>query len=108
MISAESKMTTTDRVLKLEIIDGKKPTNSTGVIDPRLFKEGDDTNRLVAVMDPESCLWTLRYEKGAIPSALRGSFTGFSAVKKFADQYFFHRNIKVTEVKELRNAVAGS
>lgn len=108
MISAESKPLSPDRTLKLEIIDGKKAVSSTGVVDPSLFKDGEDANTLNAVMDPETCLWSFKYKRGAIPPGLRGNFTGFSAAKKYADSYFFHRNIKVTEVKELRNAFTGS
>src|SRR6266403_2955136 len=102
MISAEAKPLHPDRTLRLEIIEGKKAMNSTGDVDPTLFKE--DGNKLRVVMDPETCLWTFKYKSGNIPPALRGNFTGFSAAKKYADNYFFHRNIKVTEVKELRNA----
>src|ERR1700747_201647 len=100
MISPESKMRSPDRVLKLEVIDGKKPLNSTGIVDPRLFKDGEDANKLHAVMDTETCLWSFRYEKGAIPPALKGNFTGFKALKKHADTYFEQRNVKITEVKD--------
>ncbi len=100
MISPVNKMNTTDRVLKLELIEGKKPLSAIGMTDPRLFKEGEDSNKLHAVMDPETCLWTFRYEKGAVPSALKGSYTGFKALKKFAEGYFLQRNIKIVEVKD--------
>lgn len=97
MISPQSVTHAADRVLKLELIDDKKPLNSIGVTDPRLFKQGDDANKLHAVMDGETCLWTFRYEKGAIPAALKGSYTGFKALKKFAEAYFLQRNIRITE-----------
>lgn len=96
MISPETTPSTSNRYLALELIDGEKPKDSTGMVDPRLFKDGG--NKLVASMNTESCLWTMRYEKGAIPPALQGSFTGFGALKKHADAYFFQRNLKVTEV----------
>ena len=89
---------TSDRILKLEVIDGKKPLTSIGTVDPRLFKDGEDANRLHAVMDPETCLWSFKYEKGGLPPALKGQFTGFKALKKHADAYFVQRNVKVTEV----------
>jgi hypothetical protein len=93
-------MRASDRVLKLEVIDGKKPLSSTGIVDPRLFKDGEDGNKLHAVMDPETCLWAFKYEKGSIPPALKGTYTGFKALKKHADLYFESRNIRITEVKD--------
>ena len=48
-------------------------------------------------MDTETCLWSFKYEKGIVPPALKGTFTGFRALKKHADAYFETRNIKVTE-----------
>lgn len=96
MISPESKPQLADRVLKLEIVDGKKPMTSIGTVDPSLFK--DDGNKLHAKMDPETCLWSFNYEKGKIPPGLQGVFTGFKAAKKHADAYFIQRNIKVSEV----------
>ncbi len=98
MISPESKMRSPDRILKLQVIDGKKSLTSAGVVDTSLFKE--DGNKLHAVMDQETCLWTFKYEKGALPPALKGNFTGFKALRKYADQYFLQRNISITEVKD--------
>jgi len=99
-ISPESKLKSADRVLILEPIDGKKPLSSTGLVDPRLFKDGEEGNRLHAVMDGETCLWSLKYDKGSIPPGLNGRFTSFKNIKKFAEDYFLTRNIKITEVKD--------
>lgn len=96
MISPESKPQLADRILKLEIVDGKKPMSSIGTVDPSLFKE--DGNKLHVRMDPETCLWSFHYEKGKIPPGLNGVFTGFKAAKKWADNYYHHRNIKISEV----------
>lgn len=99
MMSAQSKMRAPDRILILEPIEGK-PLNSSGIIDKNLFKDGENSNKLHAVMDQESCLWSLRYEKGAIPPALKGTWTGFKMLKKYADNYFGQRNIAITEVRD--------
>lgn len=98
--SGESKMRSSDRILMLEEMEGKEARKgtTTGILDPTLFKEGG--NRLHCAMEPSTCLWTFRYEKGMIPPALKGSWTGFRAAKKYAEEYFFHRNIKVSEVKD--------
>ena len=98
--SPESKMKSADRILMLEPIDGQKPLSSLGITDPDLFKNDENANRLHAIMNPETCLWTFKYEKGAVPPALKGSFTGFRAIKKFAEEYYGRRNIKITEVKD--------
>lgn len=95
MISANPITYSADRVLMLKPIDGK-PLNSAGIIDPSLFKEGENANRLHAVMDSETCLWHFKYEKGALPPALKNqTFTGFRQLKKHADDYFNSRNITI-------------
>jgi hypothetical protein len=99
-MSPESKMRSPDRVLQLELIDGMKPLNSMGIVDPRLFKDGEDANRLHAIMDAETCLWSFKYEKGGVPPALTGKYTGFKAAKKFAEDYFVKRNIRIKEIKD--------
>lgn len=99
--SGESKMRSSDRILMLELLDTNKSAKSgtnTGMLDPTLFKEGG--NRLHCVMDPETCMWTFKYEKGMLPPALKGNWTGFKAIRKHAEEYFHHRNIKVSEVKD--------
>lgn len=98
-ISPESKMYNTDRIFKLELIDGKKATSSTGLLDNRLFKDGEDANRLHAVMDLQTTLWSLKYEKGAVPGALAGQYTGFRQAVDHATRYFANRNVKVVEVR---------
>lgn len=97
MISPESKPQISERRLELSVIDGKKPLTSIGTVDPGLFK---GENCLRAVMDPETCLWSFKYDKGRVPPALTGEFTGYKALRKHADNYFFHRNIAVTEVRD--------
>lgn len=96
MISPESRPTVADRILKLEIVDGKKPMTSIGTVDPSLFKE--DGNKLHMKMDPETCLWSFHYEKGKVPPALGGTYTGARAAKKHADAYFATRNVQIKEV----------
>lgn len=95
MDSPESKMRLPDRILVLSTMDGKKPKDSIGQIDPRLFT-GD--NKLHAVMDLQTSLWHFKYEMGAIPGALAGQFTSFDILKKHADFYFNKRNILISEV----------
>lgn len=99
-IAAETKMKAADRIITLEPIDGKKPLSSTGLVDPRLFKDGEDGNKLRAVMDQGSCLWTMKYEKGGIPEGLQGQFTSVKALIKHAEDYFGRRNIRITSVKD--------
>ena len=96
MISPESKPQVSDRVFVLEVMNGKKPLSSIGTVDPTLFKE--DGNKLHGVMDPETCLWSFKYERGSVPPALKGSFTGFRALQKHAENYFVHRNVRIKEV----------
>lgn len=96
-ISPESKMKSPDRILVLKAIEGKKPLNTLGVADPRLFT---GENKLHAVMDSDTCLWKLKYDMGIVPEGMKGTFTGFRALKKFADEYYSRRNIEIVEVKD--------
>lgn len=96
-ISPESKMSSPDRVLVLKVKEGMKPLNTSGVADPRLFT---GENKLHAVMDTQSCLWKLKYDNGGIPEELKGNFTNFTALKKFAEAFYGKRNIDIIEVKD--------
>ena len=95
-ISPESKMHTPDRVLVLSVMEGKKPLNTVGTSDPRLFT---GENKLHAVMDQQSSLWYLKYDMGVVPPPLQGRFTSFDALFKHAVGYFFHRNMEIKEVQ---------
>lgn len=99
-ISEESKMRSPDRILVLRPIEGKKPLDSGLRVDPRLFKEGEDMNRLHGIMDLETGLWSLKYEKGHIPAPLVGRFTGFKQLLDAVKNYYNQRNIEITEIKD--------
>lgn len=91
----DDKMRSDDRVLKIQPIEGKKPKDVTGMIDPRLFT---GENNVHATMDPQTTLWSIRYEKGNMPPVFNQRFTSFKQAKKFADTYFKNRNMEVVEV----------
>lgn len=99
-VSHESKIRSPDRILVLEQIDGKKPLGTTGEVDTRLFKTGEEGNKLHAVMDLQTSLWSLKYEKGNIPPALQSQFTSFNILLKHVSTYFTRRNIQVKEVRD--------
>jgi hypothetical protein len=99
-ISEESKMRSPDRILVLKPIEGKKPLDSGMRVDPRLFKDSADTNRLHGIMDLETSLWSMKYEKGSVPPALSGKFTGFKELLNAAKNYYNQRNIEIVEVKD--------
>ena len=94
---AQTNHRSADRILELSVIDGKKPLSSSGLIDPRLFN-GDQ--KLHAVMDPQTSLWSFKYSEGILPQPLKGTFTGFTALRKFAEDYFKKRNIEIKEIKD--------
>lgn len=91
------KMRSDDRILVLSIQEGKSAKGSTGLLDTRLFS-GD--NQLHAVKDPTTCFWYLKYDKGGVPEALKGRYTAFKDLLKFAQAYFNERNIDIKEVKD--------
>lgn len=99
-MSPMSNLASKDRVIKLEVIDDKLPKTSTGMVDASLFT-GD--NNLHARIDPQNMMWTLHYEKGAVPGALKEQkWTSFSKLYKDLELYFKNRNIKITEVVQSR------
>lgn len=91
-----SMMTTQDRVIKLEIIDNKLPKTSTGMVDTGLIT---GENNLHAKIDPQTMMWTIHYERGAVPGSLKEQrWTSFTRLYKDLELYFKSRNIKITEV----------
>jgi hypothetical protein len=92
----KNKMNSDDRILVLKPMDGKKPTDSAGKIDPRLFS---GENKLHGVFDPRSGMWNMKYEMGALPGALQEKFLEFNDLVAAAKRYFKTRNVDVTEVQ---------
>lgn len=92
----DMKMHSNDRILVLEVLEGKTAKDVTGMIDTRLFKGG---NNLHAVMDERTNLWSLRYEAGLVPEPLRQQFTTFNKLLDFCKKYFLTRNLIIKEVK---------
>jgi hypothetical protein len=93
----DSKMRKTDRILVIKAKEGMKPLGNTGLADPRLFK-GD--NVLHAVMDEATCMWYMKYDKGVVPSVLKGKYTNFEKLFNDAKNYFEKRNLEIVEVKD--------
>lgn len=99
-MSNMSNLSSPDRVIKLEVIDDKLPKSSTGMVDTGLFT-GD--NNLHARIDPQTMMWTVHYEKGAVPGSLKEQkWTSFARLYKDLELYFKARNIKITEVVQSR------
>jgi hypothetical protein len=88
-----TKMHSSDRVFRLTPIGDVKDTN--GIIDKRLFS---GENKLHALMDTQTCLWSLKYEMGGLPNPLKQQFTSFSRLLTFVTEYFKRRNVEVKEV----------
>ena len=90
-----TKERSNDRILVLEVMEGQKAKSVTGLHDPRLFT---GENRLHAIMEPQCCMWSLKYDMGGIPEPLKGQFTSFSKILETAKSYYRKRNIEITEV----------
>jgi hypothetical protein len=101
MALEDKEHATFDRVLVLKPIEGKKPLNTLGAADPRLFT-GENT--IHGVRDKQTCLWRIHYEKGLPPPKLRNKFTSFSKLFDYARDYFKSRNVEITEVKNVKNS----
>ena len=95
-MSPMSNLSSPDRVIKLEVIDNTLPKTSTGMVDTSLFT---GENNIHARIDPQHMMWTVHYEKGAVPGSLKEQkWTSFSKLYKDLELYFKNRNIKITEV----------
>jgi hypothetical protein len=87
---------TSDRVLTLKVMDDKQPLSSMGLVDKRLFS---GENRLHAKLDGVTTLWYFQYDNGGLPPALKDQrFTSFTLLLKYAKEYFYKRNIEITDV----------
>lgn len=85
---------TLDRILILRPIEGKSAKRDTGLTDNTLFT---GANRLHAVQNPQNGLWSLKYDSGLIPPALKMQFTNFNILMTYVTEYFKRRNISVRE-----------
>lgn len=83
-----------DIIFELKPRDGGAASTS-GLIDKALFTGG---NRLHAIMDTQTCLWSLKYESGKVPPVFQQRFTSFSKVHRFVQDYFDRRNVEITNV----------
>jgi hypothetical protein len=98
-VGSEDKLVMgTDKILIIGNASDKSKLDSKGRIDNRLFAS---TENLRATMDPQTLLWSLKYDKGIVPEKLKMKFTKFSKLKQYADDYFALRNMKIVEVKEI-------
>jgi hypothetical protein len=88
------KNVSNDIILVLKAKEGATK-DSLGMTDNRMFT---GENKLHAIMDTQSTLWHLQYEQGALPPALKGQWTGFKQLHKYATDYYNKRNVEITEV----------
>lgn len=93
----QAKMRSNDRILVVRQAEGKKPLNSHGVLDHRLFK---GENNLHAIVGPFDNLWRLKSEKGLLPEPLKQTFTTFTRLEQHCREYFAKRNLEIIEVKD--------
>jgi hypothetical protein len=91
----EEKNNAPEREIVLRPIEGKKPLNGIGLVDPRLFK---GSNKLQAIM-AEDGLWYCKYADGNVPEPLKMKFTSVSKLVSHVKNYFEKRNIEIVEVK---------
>lgn len=89
-VSPEAKMRSRDRVLILEVIDETKPRTLHGLLDV--------SNKLHAIANEQTGLWCFKYDRGVLPEALKCQFTSFKAMRKFAEDYYTKRNLRIKEV----------
>lgn len=92
-----SRMKSDDRVLVLRPTEGLQARAADLSVDKGLFT---GENNLHAVYDTNKGLWTMKYDRGALPGGLQNQFTLFSELLAHARVYFKKRNISIVEVRE--------
>lgn len=95
--SLKSKNKSPDRILVLKVKEGHKALSSKGLEDPGLFS---GENELHAIMDTQTCHWSLKYKQGILPPMLKMRFTTFTKLFEYTKAYFDKRNIEITEVQD--------
>jgi len=91
------KYNTTPNVeLMLRPIEGS-PKNSMGLTDRRLFT---GENKIHLAMDPQTCLWTVKYDSGAVPEKLKGKYTKYKMLLDLTKEYFKKRNVDIVEIRD--------
>lgn len=89
----DTHMRRTDRILVLQ--SEGKARSTHGLVDSRLF---DGTNKLHAIQNPNTGLWTMKYEMGGLPEHLKQTFTSFERLLYYVTNYFKGRNVAIKEV----------
>jgi hypothetical protein len=84
-----------DRLFDLKPMPGKEALSSTGIVDTRLF---NGKNRLHAIHDEQTALWSLKQEAGSVPPSLQQRWTSYSALLKHIKSYYATRHVDVFEV----------
>lgn len=92
-----AKMRSDDRVLVLKPIPDHKIKSSTGMTDKRLFT---GENKLHAVMNTDTCIWSMKYEMGGLPEPLKEQFTTFDKLLAHARKYYNSRGLDIIEVQD--------
>lgn len=87
-----------DIVLVLKPKEGKSPLDVIGQVDNRIF---DGNNNLHAILDTQTCLWYLRYEKGVLPRPFQQRFTSYRKMLEFVTQYYDRRNVEIAEIRDV-------
>jgi len=80
---------------------GKTPKDVLGALDKRLYT-GENTVTLS--MDPQYCLWTVKYRYGAVPEKLQGRYTSYYKILELVTNYFKKRNVEIVEIKDAATA----
>lgn len=78
----------TDRILVLEPTEGFDEKNAKSLTNVHV------------IMEPSTCFWYFKYDKGDVPGALKQKFTTFNLAKSHAENYYKKRGIKVTRVED--------
>lgn len=84
-----------DRVIVLAPMPGKTARAVSGQVDSRLF---NGENRLHALRDPQTGLWSLRYDHGITQQSLQQRFTTWQKIYDFTKTYFGRRDIEIKEI----------
>ena len=86
-----------DVILVLRPEEGKTAKNAIMEVDNRLFT---GKNNLHAIMDIQTCLWSLKFDSGLLPPLLRQQFTSLTKLINLVKEYYSRRDVVIAEIRD--------
>lgn len=95
--NVNDRLRKTDIIIVLKPVEGKSAKNALMEVDNRLFT---GKNNLHAIMDIQTCLWSLKFDSGLLPPLLRQQFTSWTKLLTLVKEYYSRRDVVIAEIRD--------